>query len=109
MLQTKQLLYSSCSIKTLEQLRAKKREFLRFVGENFQDLRHSDMIRLLIGQYFMMHEYAEYHVDDTPPAGIKKRYDHAYCPVSMEATISRARKMRRDQQTEFLIVVPMET
>ncbi len=74
MLQAKELLESSHSIKTVKELAAKKKEFYGFVGKHYQSLKHSDMIRRLIGQYFMMHEYIDYHVAGTPAAAIQLKY-----------------------------------
>ncbi len=74
MIQAKYLLDSSHSIRTAQELRAGKKEFQQFVAENYQNLRHSDMIRRLLGQYFMMHEYVDYHIEGAPASNIKKRY-----------------------------------
>lgn len=74
MIQAKQLLESSSSIHTLPELAAKKVEFLALVRDQYQSLRHSDMIRRLVAQYFMMHEYVDYHSDGVPATEIKARY-----------------------------------
>ncbi len=36
------------------------------------------MIRRLVGQYFMMHEYVDYHIEGAPAADIKKRYQKEF-------------------------------
>ena len=69
MLQAKKLIKSSHSIKTIQELMAKRKEFQVFVITHYQQLQHSDMVRQLIGQYFMMHEYVSYRVKTS--AGIK--------------------------------------
>lgn len=74
MLEAKNLLESSYTIKTIPELSAKKKEFLQFVGKHFLQLRHSDMVMRLIAQYFMMLEYVDYHVKGAPPTDIQKRY-----------------------------------
>ena len=52
MIQAKELLQSTQSIHTVEELRAKKKEYHDFVGTHYEKLKHSDMIRRLIAQYF---------------------------------------------------------
>lgn len=74
MIQAKQLLESSYSIHTVKELTTKKQEFHAFIRTNYHNLKHSDMIKRLIAQYFMMHEYADYHIEGTPATEIKKRY-----------------------------------
>jgi hypothetical protein len=74
MIQAKQLLESSHSLRTLSELSAKKVEFHAFVRNHYQSLRHSDMVRRLIGQYFMMHEYADYSSGGSPAKSIKLRH-----------------------------------
>ncbi len=74
MLRAKQLLDSSSSIHTLEELYSKEKAFHGFVKENYQNLRHSDMIRRLISQSFMMLEYVSYHVAGTPTTNIAQKY-----------------------------------
>ncbi|MFC1819248.1 hypothetical protein ACFL0B_09225, partial [Thermodesulfobacteriota bacterium] len=54
MLQAKELLESSSSVHTVEELTAKKEEFHEFVGKHYERLKHSDMVRRLIAQYFMI-------------------------------------------------------
>ncbi|GAB6194352.1 hypothetical protein [Desulfocastanea catecholica] len=77
MLQAKQLLESSHSIHTIEELTAKKKEFHDFVRDHYDSLQHSDMVRWLIAQYFMMHEYVDYHIADAPATDIKNNYQQA--------------------------------
>lgn len=77
MVQAKQLLESTHSIHTIEELTTKKKEFHDFVHDNYQSLKHSDMVRRLIAQYFMMHEYVNYHVEGAPAADIKIKYHQA--------------------------------
>ncbi len=77
MIQAKQLLESSHSIHTVKELTTRKKEFHKFVAENYQSLRHSDMIRRLIAQYFMMHEYVDYHIKGAPAVDIKIQYQKA--------------------------------
>ena len=73
-IQAKNLLDSSHSIRTTEELKARKKEFCRFIAANYHSLKHSDLIRRFIAQYFMMHEYVDYHVAGAPPTDIKKKY-----------------------------------
>lgn len=74
LIQAKQLLQSSGAIKTVEDLKARKKEFHEFVAKNYDSLRHSDMIIQLIGQYFMMHEYVDYHAEGQPATDIRDNY-----------------------------------
>ncbi|MBU0676408.1 MAG: hypothetical protein KJ950_17370 [Proteobacteria bacterium] len=74
MIQAKNLLESTSAVKTLEELGAKKNEFHEFVQKNYVNLRSSDMVRRLIAQYFMMHEYVDYHVKGAPATDIKVKY-----------------------------------
>ncbi len=74
MIQGKQLLESSSSIKTVNELQAKKAGFQEFMQHNYLDLSHSDLLRRLIGQYFMMHEYVSYHREGSPASDIQLRY-----------------------------------
>ncbi|MBU0485762.1 MAG: hypothetical protein KKB30_14755 [Proteobacteria bacterium] len=74
MLQAKDLLASSQAIHTVEELAAKKKEFHNFIGNHYQDLKHSDMTRRLIAQYFMMHEYIDYHSKGAPATDIRLKY-----------------------------------
>ena len=77
MLEAKQLLKESSSIHTVADLATMKKRYHTFVGSHFQDLQHSDMLRRLIGQYFMMHEYVDYHVDGAPAGDIRVQYEKA--------------------------------
>jgi hypothetical protein len=74
MIQAKDLLKSSSSVRTVEELTAKKKEFHEFVRKNYESLKHSDMVRRLIAQYFMMHEYVDYHTEGAPAADIRIQY-----------------------------------
>jgi len=74
MIQAKDLLKSSSSVRTVEELTAKKEEFHEFVRKNYETLRHSDMIRRLIAQSFMMHEYVDYHKEGAPATDIRIQY-----------------------------------
>lgn len=74
MIQAKQLLESSYSIHTVKELTTKKQEFQAFVRTNYHKLKHNDMIKRLIAQYYMVHEYADYHIEGTPATEIKKWY-----------------------------------
>jgi len=74
MIQAKRLLESSHNIHTTKELSAKKIEFHEFVGEHYDSLKHSDMVRRLIAQYFMMHEYIDYHRDGAPATDIRLQY-----------------------------------
>lgn len=74
MIQAKELLESTHSIKTIEELTAKKREYHEFVSKHYENLRHSDMIQRLMAQYFMMHEYVDYHIEGAPATDIKVQY-----------------------------------
>jgi hypothetical protein len=77
MIQGKQLLESSDAIRTIKELTARKNEFHEFVRKHYGTLKHSDMIRRLIAQYFMMHEYVRYHTEGTPPANRRELYQKA--------------------------------
>lgn len=74
MIESKRLLDSTGSIRTVEELQVVKEKFHDFVSVNYQELYHSDMLRRLIGQYFMMHEYVDYHVLGAPDTDIRVRY-----------------------------------
>jgi len=74
MIQAKSLLESSYSIHTTEELTTKKKEFHELVDQHYEKLKHSDMIRRLIAQYFMMHEYVDYHREGAPVSDIRDRY-----------------------------------
>ena len=77
MIQAKKLLESSHSIHTHEELAAKKKEFHDFARDHYNSLQHSDMVRRLIAQYFMMHEYVDYLVEGAPATDIKIKYQQA--------------------------------
>lgn len=68
---------SSQSIRTVKELADKKREFHEFVRKHYHNLKHSDMVQRLIMQYFMMHEYVDYHTDGTPATDIRAKYHKA--------------------------------
>ena len=74
MLQSRNLLESTRSVKTIAELAAKKKEIHQFVATHYEDLKHSDMIRRLVEQYFMMHEYADYHEKGKPATDIKVKF-----------------------------------
>ena len=74
MIQAKELLESSHSIRTVEELTAKKEEFHEFVRKKYKNLRHSDMVMRLIAQYFVMHEYVDYHKKGAPATDIRIQY-----------------------------------
>jgi hypothetical protein len=74
MIQAKQLLESSPAIRTIAEVTAKKKEFQAFVRDQYENLRHSDMVRRLVAQSFMMHEYVDYHSAGVPATGVKARY-----------------------------------
>ncbi|MEA3467026.1 MAG: hypothetical protein U9R57_02240 [Thermodesulfobacteriota bacterium] len=77
MMQAKELLDSSYSIHTVAELKAMKDKFHAFVRTHYQDLRHSDMLRRLLGQYFMMHEYVDFHIKGAPASDIQVQYKKA--------------------------------
>jgi len=77
MLKAKELLEESSSIKTMADLAAMKERFHTFVSSHYLGLQHSDMLRRLLGQYFMMHEYVEYHVEGAPAGDIRVQYEKA--------------------------------
>lgn len=77
MIQAKKLLESSHKIRTTEELSAKKIEFHTFVENHYDSLKHSDMVRRFIAQYFMMHEYVDYHRDGAPATDIRVQYQKA--------------------------------
>ncbi len=74
LIQGKELLDSSNSIQTVEELREKKIDFQEFVQSNYLKLSHSDLIQRLVSQYFMMHEYVRYHQEGSPAGDIRLRY-----------------------------------
>ena len=74
MIEAKQLLDASSSLKSVAELTAMKQKYENFVGRNYQSLQHSDMLQRLMAQYFMMHEYVKYHVKGEPVSAIKKKY-----------------------------------
>lgn len=73
----KKLLDSTGSIRTVDELHAMKEKFHDFVRTNYQNMYHSDMLRRLIGRYFMMHEYIDYHLPGAPVTDIKAQYQKA--------------------------------
>jgi hypothetical protein len=77
MIQAKKLLESTYSIQTPKELSAKKREIHEFVSKHYDYLTRSDMLRRLLGQYFMMHEYVNYHTEGTPITSIQQRFQQA--------------------------------
>jgi hypothetical protein len=77
LLRAKELLESTYPIRTLPQLTAKKEEIHAFVRDQYQSLSHSDMVRRLVGQYFMMHEYVSYHSEGIAPTDLRARYQQA--------------------------------
>ena len=74
MIQAKHLLESSYSIRTVKELTAKKKEFHQFVKKHYKKLSHSDMLKRFIAQYFMFHEYIDYHVKGEPATEIMVKY-----------------------------------
>jgi len=74
MIRGKQVLDSSSSIKTVTDLHKKKREFEKFMQHNYRELSHSDLLRRLISQYFMMDEYVSYHRKGEPGGDIRSKY-----------------------------------
>ncbi len=74
MIESKQLLNSTGSIRTVDELRSMKEKFHAFVRSHYQDLSHSDMLRRLIAQYFMMHEYVSYYREGYPASDIRVQY-----------------------------------
>ena len=77
MIEAKELLDSSSSIHTVAELKAMKEKFHTFVRTHYQNLQHSDMLMRLIGQYFMMHEYIDYHIKGAPASDIQVQYKKA--------------------------------
>ena len=74
MIQAKDLLESSQSIKTVKELNVKKHEFYEFVSKHYETLKHSDMVKRLIAQYFMMHEYVDYRAEGASATDIRAKY-----------------------------------
>ncbi len=74
MIRAKRLLDSTQSIHTVAELNAMKEKMHVFVRRNYPDLQHSDMVMRLIGQYFMMHEYVDFHIAGTPASDIQIQY-----------------------------------
>lgn len=56
-LQAKLLLETSYSIKSHDELKERKEDFLRFVVSHYEILRYSDLVQQLAAQYMMMNEY----------------------------------------------------
>ncbi len=77
MIQAKKMLGESQSIRTVQELKAMKDKYHAFVRRHYSQLRYSDMLRRLIAQYFMMHEYVVYHVKGEPATAIKARFKKA--------------------------------
>lgn len=77
LLNARNLLESTYTINTMAQLSAKKKELNTFVARNYSDLAHSDMIRRLMAQSFMMHEYVGYQVEGEAASAIQQRYQEA--------------------------------
>ena len=77
MIRAKKLLDSSNSIRTVADLNAMKEKFHTFVIDHYPDLQHSDMVRRLIAQYFMMHEYVDFHIKGAPASDIQVQYKKA--------------------------------
>lgn len=77
MIEAKQLLDSSSSIHTVNELAAMKERFHTFVSTHYQNLQHSDMLMRLLGQYFMMHEYIDFHIEGAPASDIQVQYKKA--------------------------------
>lgn len=77
MIEAKQLLDATGSIRTVDELQAMKERFHQFARSHFPPLSRSDMLRRLISQYFMMHEYVDYHVAGAPATDIQQRYRQA--------------------------------
>ena len=77
MIQAKKLLDSSHSIHTVAELNAMKEKFHAFIRTHYLNLQHSDMLMRLIDQYFMMHEYVDYHIKDAPASDIQVQYKKA--------------------------------
>lgn len=75
MIQARELLESTHSIKTINELTAKKKEIHEFIDTHYQSLRHSDMVMRLTAQYFMMHEYVNYHIKGEPATAITVKYN----------------------------------
>lgn len=74
MIQAKDLLESTYAIRSIEELKAKKKELHDFVCKNYGRLKNSDMVRRIIAQYFMMHEYVNYHVEGISVPAIQVQY-----------------------------------
>jgi hypothetical protein len=77
LLRAKELLESTSPIRTVPELTAKKEELHAFIQGHYASLRHSDMVRQLIGQYFMMHEYIDYGGHSLATADIRTRHEQA--------------------------------
>lgn len=77
MIKAKALLESSRFIRSINDLTLKKNEFHELVHASYDSIKYSDLIRRLIEQYFMMHEYVDYHTEGAPAIDIKNRYQEA--------------------------------
>lgn len=77
MIQAKQLLVSTHDIHTTQELADKKNQIHHFVRAHYEKLKSSDMVRRLIAQYFMMHEYVNYHTEGAPATDIRLQYQKA--------------------------------
>jgi hypothetical protein len=71
MIEAKQLLESTYSIKTIKELQAMKESLHTFANIHYHDLQRSDILMRLIAQYFMLHEYVDYKVQGEPEAAIR--------------------------------------
>lgn len=74
LLRSRDLLESTYTISTMAQLTAKKKELNAFVARHYPKLAHSDMVRRLMAQSFMMHEYVDYHAAGEPATAFQKKY-----------------------------------
>ncbi len=77
MIEAKQILNSTGFIRTVEELQAMKERMHSFVRTHYRGLQHSDTLRRLLAQYFMMHEYVDYHILESSATVIQVRYQNA--------------------------------
>lgn len=103
MLEAKRLLESSSSIKTMQELKAKRAAFYQFVAANYAVLRYSDMVARLVAQSFMMHENVSYQEKGGTPQDILVKYYAAVIACAKGWLDTLAPHMPRHQVMNHLV------
>lgn len=75
--EARDLLESTYTISTLAELTAKKNQLSAFVASNYPNLAHSDMLRRLMNQSLMMHEYVSYQGKGDAVGAVQQKYQNA--------------------------------